>query len=876
MRLFALIVGCSFLGVAHAAPLAGVVREDPTASTSGPFVPFDDASVRVWADGGDGLPTGADDVLVSTLSTAADGSFSADLPEGVTYWVGVGSFSLDPPALRQGGNVNRTWAEQVAGPAGSLCADGLGGVTERATAGACYGGRRADVSDVPSALSTAEHVARVELSAAGRTGLNFTFSYVALTTTRTGSDSANRNVQGGLQQVIRSANELTGPHPIRFVPVAPPNATSWWRITLPTPNGNPVPPRAAAALRLPDGATLDGRAWCNGMQCAVTERRDANPGTVFGNVVAGVGPDGVPETGDEYTVLPFVLPELELEHVGADVAVLVGEQAMVAYTALHRVTLQYDGDEARAENNLVGYRANGTVDVPIEDAYGIDLGTGLSDTATVHNLVSADNSAIRLDDDGDNPTILHNEIRVPTGGHAATFDGILFILNPSETLTGGLISHNVVQGLRGAGIEVGWSGGLIDGPLFLENTVTRCGLLADGTTPSTERVGVIVRNTADGSSSRFRGNLVERNGGPGFVIQSDAERVTLSKNVVRLNQGAGIDLDPQALDPNSVIPGDGVTPNDGVLDPGTANQEMDYPVLTAVAVLPTAVFVRGYVGTISSPIPGVHRIELFRALDNGTVDASGEVEVGDGENVPHGEAEAFIGACNTDASGAFSCFLPIPSAVVLTPSDRVTATATHADGHTSECGTNAVQVPCLGDVLTGDSDGDGYCDDIDDCLGDDTVGDDDDDGVCDDVDECPTDPDKILEGQCGCFNPDTDTDTDGTADCVDDCPQDGDKTEPGDCGCGTPDTDADGDGTPDCFDSCPDDPDKVAPGECGCGTADTDTDSDNLPDCLDDCPDDPLKVMPGECGCGVADTDTDTDNLPDCLDDCPNDPLKVA
>jgi Thrombospondin type 3 repeat len=46
----------------------------------------------------------------------------------------------------------------------------------------------------------------------------------------------------------------------------------------------------------------------------------------------------------------------------------------------------------------------------------------------------------------------------------------------------------------------------------------------------------------------------------------------------------------------------------------------------------------------------------------------------------------------------------------------------------------------------------------------------DNDGTPDCVDDCPTDPMKIVEGQCGCFNSELDSDNDGTADCNDNCP----------------------------------------------------------------------------------------------------------
>ena len=49
---------------------------------------------------------------------------------------------------------------------------------------------------------------------------------------------------------------------------------------------------------------------------------------------------------------------------------------------------------------------------------------------------------------------------------------------------------------------------------------------------------------------------------------------------------------------------------------------------------------------------------------------------------------------------------------------------------------------CIGDEAMGDSDEDGFCDDVDLCAGDDLAGDGDGDSVCDDVDACPGFPDQ--------------------------------------------------------------------------------------------------------------------------------------
>lgn len=120
--------------------------------------------------------------------------------------------------------------------------------------------------------------------------------------------------------------------------------------------------------------------------------------------------------------------------------------------------------------------------------------------------------------------------------------------------------------------------------------------------------------------------------------------------------------------------------------------------------------------------------------------------------------------------------------------------------------------------------------------------------------------------------PEPDQDSDGTGDCGDECPSDPFKILSGQCGCDVPETDTDNDGTADCADNCPNDPAKVNPGLCGCGALETDTDGDTYADCADGCPLDPMKIGPGTCGCGQADADADGDGILDCFDACPSGP----
>jgi uncharacterized protein (TIGR03382 family) len=129
----------------------------------------------------------------------------------------------------------------------------------------------------------------------------------------------------------------------------------------------------------------------------------------------------------------------------------------------------------------------------------------------------------------------------------------------------------------------------------------------------------------------------------------------------------------------------------------------------------------------------------------------------------------------------------------------------------------------------------GECPLLPNCVGDPVSGDTDEDGTCDDLDECPSDPSKTAVGICGCGVSDADSDADGTANCNDECPSDPLKTEVGLCGCGASDVDSDADGALDCDDECPSDPLKTGVGACGCGESDVDSDADSVADCNDVC-----------------------------------------
>jgi hypothetical protein len=103
------------------------------------------------------------------------------------------------------------------------------------------------------------------------------------------------------------------------------------------------------------------------------------------------------------------------------------------------------------------------------------------------------------------------------------------------------------------------------------------------------------------------------------------------------------------------------------------------------------------------------------------------------------------------------------------------------------------------------------------------------DSAGDACDECPNDPAKVLAGQCGCGNLETDTDTDGVADCVDNCDNTSNPLQ----------EDGDTDGVGDICDNCP----AVA------NPTQSDNDLDGLGDACDPVPFNNSLVLEVPSGC---------------------------
>jgi titin len=232
----------------------------------------------------------------------------------------------------------------------------------------------------------------------------------------------------------------------------------------------------------------------------------------------------------------------------------------------------------------------------------------------------------------------------------------------TENLIGGPseIARNVISANGRNGID-------IVGATATGNRVQRDVIGADaGGTASLGNAGhgVYVEATGanvigDALGGTGAGNTIAFNDGGGIVLASGASAargVAILGNVIYGNGQLGVDLGD-----------DGVTPNDPRDADDGPNRLQNYPTLSAVVVTGSSTMA---VGGLASTPNATFTVQLFA---NSTCDPSG---------FGQGRLLVASGQATTDATGAAS--LNIPLAAGVRGSDWITATATDAQGNTSE------------------------------------------------------------------------------------------------------------------------------------------------------------------------------------------------
>lgn len=533
-------------------------------------------------------------------------------------------------------------------------------------------------------------------NAATVSGIDFGFNFDTVVNTRDaatcGAASASYPCQGSLRQFVINANALGGEGALSqsgsglldgassFLP------SGFESSIFMIPDGT-----AAAGLNTGYASQLAGGYATITLTTALTTVSGASTRLDGTTQTSNVGNDNAGTLGTGGTVgvdaiaLPaFQRPEVQLS-AGDTTITLSGASAGILGFAIRQGYILLSGSGCLARNNLVGMTATGSSADNTGSTHGITFtGTG----ATVrNNFVTVNNSGIRTDGGGMGSVITLNEVARPTSGHTDTFDGILLV----GTVSSIQVTANLTRDQRGGGIEVGFGAGSVASLITVSNNTVRGNGFTNtgGGAASTEPIGMAAYDYS-GSSVVFSRNLVRDNGGPGIVLMR-ANNTQVTQNVFMSNGGLSIDLDPRAIDPNSLGTPNGVTINDANdADAGPPNSLLNYPVIVSASLIAGQLSVSGF----ARPGSGM---ELYIAQTDpsgfgegltylGTLVEGSAADLDTGTGT-YGPANINGVAQGTDTTNRFLFRFAVPGGVSV--GTTLTATAT-LGGETSEFGGNVV------------------------------------------------------------------------------------------------------------------------------------------------------------------------------------------
>jgi large repetitive protein len=691
------------VGTGSTNKLSGTIYEDVNGDASlSDGIGKAGVTVRLYLDGtvtNVGTPD-ALDTLSATTTTDANGNYSFNVTAGRTYWVAVDSKTVAPTALNSGSAQGNVWAEQTFSSAGGMTYNGSS-YTYSTNSGAAFGGKQGTVSDNAATLLGSEHVIRVRVGTDATAGVDFGFSFNAVTNVSGGDttddDAANaRSVQGSLRQFIQNANAISGSNAMRFVPGVATNTSggggNWWQINV-----------TAALPAITDaGTTIDGMAFSSTNGVTVL---DVNSGMLGTGGTVGV--DGLPLT-------QVYKPELAIVESNGSSNIEIGLDLQANNSTVRNIAIYGFGaisnSDANAnirigsftgaliERNIVGASASSFTDPGAATRSAGDniRSTGGTNGVIQYNLIGfAAGKGIGLENGSNNWLVQGNESRGNAIGNS-NLDGIDIENSQGATVKGNLFAAN-----EGVGIDGYQSAGSNN---ISNNTVIGNGI---GAGSNVETPGIRVY----GSGSTINKNVVGANYGAGIMVTAAATNNIISQNSIYLNgtilnkAGAaasgqvGIDL-LSSTDNESTGTGPYTTLNDsGDADTG-ANGLFNAPVLQTATISGKNITITGFArpGSI---------IELFISDSTGSGVGEGKTYLAtltEGSaadtNTGTGTYSGTINGVNqgTDTTNRFTFVVPLESMSGVRNGTVITATARTTTG-TSEFSANI--------KVTGDPD---FCD----------------------------------------------------------------------------------------------------------------------------------------------------------------------
>jgi SdrD B-like domain/Right handed beta helix region len=544
----------------------------------------------------------------------------------------------------------------------------------------------------------AESVSPVTVSTSPLSSIDFGYNFDTIVNT-------NNSGQGSLRQFINNSNALTN------TGLAQVGQTAGKEVSIfMIPDGNAHPGlQAGLTSQLAGGVAIiqptsalpaitDTDTIINGAT-QTSNIGNSNSGS-YGFVGAvGTGLDGRENTGDEPSLNGINKPEVAIKGannipIGLD---LVGNNETVQNMAIYgfgQGTGPYAADVvARGTGITIDHNAIGTTaDTLADPGAGVRSGGSHIYLATNSNSTIANNLIVfafqrgifSSEESTLTVNIQGNEIRANNGEGSYAGGGIEFTsfagvfggpsngtISPQGSIVGNYIADNDPNQLGGKdnGIEFGGNTGAT--VLVKDNTIT-----GNSSGISLYSLKYPVPHT---NSITIQNNVLKNNYDSGVNI-SNNQGITITQNSIYNNIGLGIQLGAGANDGAY-----NTTSSSGSSANIPGNQAIDYPVITSSKLVAGTLTVKGFVGNVTtgSSTFGNTKLEFFIA-DNTLADQNGEVILGDGKSKPHGEGRTYIGNCNADANGMFTCSFANASTVGLTDPKNITATTTNGAGYTSQ------------------------------------------------------------------------------------------------------------------------------------------------------------------------------------------------
>ncbi|HWI29915.1 MAG TPA: right-handed parallel beta-helix repeat-containing protein [Microbacterium sp.] len=321
------------------------------------------------------------------------------------------------------------------------------------------------------------------------------------------------------------------------------------------------------------------------------------------------------------------------------------------------LSTQNGPDGVRIVHNVIG--GNSTAGIACTNTYPFGVGGTISGVVIADNIIGRDPSGASPRPNGVGVSLSNTPGAAITGNTIA--DNLGNGMSLAIRSAGTLIQDNVVADNGGSGIS--FTGGLT-APTAFTGPVSVYGNAIDGNTGSGILVTTAVAQVEVGGTGTGQPNTITANGADGVTVGSSATdtsgRVRIRGNVIADNGDLGIDLG-----------NDGVTANAA---PGVArigpNLQLNHPDIAHAERGSTRV-----TGTHAALAGQPYTLDFYA---NALADPSG-----------HGEGSQWVGSgdVTTDGSGIASFDFTFPSTIAV--GAVVSATATDANGNTSEFSVDA-------------------------------------------------------------------------------------------------------------------------------------------------------------------------------------------